>query len=91
MPTVASAKKTLPPRFTPSKTNPVLHDIKDEDEGIEEEAAVPDESSRVLHVSKIYNRSDSNLLAMPAIAAIVCKMTKATQTPFNEPFHNLKG
>ena len=87
-----AAKKTSPPGLTPSKTNPVLHGIEDEDEHEEdsEGETADDESSRVLHVSEIYDRAAGNHLAMRAIAAALCKMTKAKQNPFDDPFDKLK-
>ena len=84
----ASEKKTSPPGLTPSKTNPVLHEIADEDE-ISEDGDESSDDHRVLHVSKIYNRADDSHLAMRAIAAALCKMTKAKQNPFNDPFDRL--
>ena len=89
----ASAKKTSPPGLTPSKANPMLHDIEDEDEDEDdgEEAAALVEQNRVLHVSEIYYRSDEKHLAMRAIAAALCKMTKVKQIVFDDPFDKLKG
>jgi hypothetical protein len=89
----APAKKTSPSGLTPSKANPMLHDIEDQDEDEDsgEETTALDQCSRVLHVSKIYHRTDEKHLAMRAIAAALCKMTKVTQSPFNNPFDKLKG
>jgi hypothetical protein len=89
----ASAKKTSPPGLTPSKANPMVHDIEDgeEDDDGEEEAAALVQHSRVLHVSEIYYRADGEHLAMRAIAAALCKMTKVRQSVFKDPFDELKG
>jgi len=84
----ASEKKSSPPGRTPSKTNPVLHDIVEEDESSEEGSESSDDH-RVLHMSKIYKRTDDGHFAMRAIAAALCKMTKAKQNPFNDPFDKL--
>ena len=46
-----------------------------------EDTAGLDESSRVLHVSEIYDRADGDNLAMRALAAALCKMNKVTQNP----------
>jgi len=85
-----AAKKTSPPGLTPSKTNPVLHGIEDEDEHEDSEGETADESSRVLHVSEIYDRAAGNHLAMRVIAAALCKMAKVKQNPFDDPFDKLK-
>jgi hypothetical protein len=89
----ASAKKTSPPGLSPSKANPMVHDIEDgdEDDDGEEQTVALDQQSRVLHVSKIYYRADGKHLAMRAIAAALCKMTKVTQSVFDDPFDKLKG
>jgi len=84
-----AAKKTSPPGFTPSKTNPVLHGIEDEDEHEDSEGETADESRRDLHVSKIYDRATDNHLAMRAIAAALCKMAKVKQNPLDDPFDKL--
>jgi len=84
----APEKKSSPLGRTPSKTNPVLHDIVEEDE-ISEEEGESNDDDRVLHMSKIYKRTDDGHLAMRAIAAALCKMLKAKQKPFNDPFDKL--
>ena len=88
-----SAKNTLPQGFTPSKMNPVVHEIKDEviKDGNSGEEQGEDNMSRVLHASKIYSRMDDEHLAMHAIVAAVCKMLKAEQSSFDDPFDKLKG
>jgi hypothetical protein len=89
----ASAKKTSPPGLTPSKANPMLHDIEDDDDDEDsgEETTALDQHSRVLYVSEIYHRADGKHMAMRAIAAALRKMTEVTQSVFDDPFDKLTG
>ena len=69
-------KQNSPPGYTPSKWNPVYHDVLGKEKS----------ANRLLHVSQIYRREDRDHLAIRAVAAALCKIMVAKPNHFNDPF-----
>ena len=87
-----------PPGLTPSKRNPKIHLVQEDgaSKGDKGEFDVKWESTeaspkapRIMHATRVYRWDDENCEALRAVGSVLCKMSRATSTPFSDPFDRL--